>query len=420
MRANRSHNLHSLAVHMRIVLECAAQVQSKAHAVYQGSERELKRVLNVSEYDFQYALGSLSRGGVGRDEVQRSIIVARARMGQVGRKSPTRVTVADKVGYLAQGKEWYDHLSKYFCDGDAAVLAGPSFFGGVKSISTAADELAFAIFLDYLAEQLITMLVGNGFLLIAVNGDSRPFDQAIALSNRKRSATPMFRETGEGRNEASQSDRCVVPRNIERISSRREAEEWLRSSCELRLAYLKELIAINLAIDEPKSTTTTSKPEHLLRLRKVCFHIRTITSCAVDSDALHVMGPDIRTARKYLEPMVKAHLYDGLGDHDLARQHRYLKGEENQLIFFSHPTPMTLIQARDRGGFGGPTIVSVFLKLYMMLSELAAGYGLGLGFMAEDVNRSKQSELLRVIDNANAESASFSLEAFLPFLEGGE
>ena len=203
MRANKSNNLHSLAVHMRVVLECAAQVQSKAHSAYEGSERELKRVLNVSEYDFQYAMANLSRGGVGRDEIQESIINAREGIDQARRKPPRQVTLTDKVRYLTQGKEWYDHLSKYFCDGDVTVLAGLSFFGGVTSVTTVEDELAFAMFLDYLAEQLIIMLVGNGFLLIAVNGNSRPFDQAIDLSNRKRSATTVFRKADEGRNRAS-------------------------------------------------------------------------------------------------------------------------------------------------------------------------------------------------------------------------
>ncbi len=39
MRANESNNVHSLAVQMRVVLECAAQVQSKAYAAHEGSEK---------------------------------------------------------------------------------------------------------------------------------------------------------------------------------------------------------------------------------------------------------------------------------------------------------------------------------------------------------------------------------------------
>lgn len=203
IRANESNNLHSLAVHMRIVLECASQVQSKARTAYEGTEKELKRVLNVSEYNFQYTIGSLSRGTIDHDQIQELILSAREGIDQLGRKPPKKVTLTNKISYLAQGREWYDHLSKYFCDGDVSILAGLSFFGGVTSIKTDADELAFAVFLDYLAEQVITMLVGNGFLLIAVNGDSQPFDRAIDLSNRKRAATRMFRKATAERHEAS-------------------------------------------------------------------------------------------------------------------------------------------------------------------------------------------------------------------------
>ena len=208
--------------------------------------------------------------------------------------------------------------------------------------------------------------------------------------------------------------------NIDQISSRREAELWLRSSCERYLGYLKELSAIHLAIDKPKGTIATSESEYVLRLRKACFHIQAITSWIVDSDALHVMGPDIRTARKYLEPMVKEQMYSDRGNRELARQHRYLQEEERQLIFFSHPTPVTLIQSRDRGGLGRPSTVSVFLKLWMMLGELVAGYSLGLEVMAEDVDRSKQSEILEVLDRANAECATFSPDEIVRFLEGSE
>ena len=203
IRANKSNNLHSLAVHMRVVLECAAQVQSKAHAAYEGSDKELKRVLNASEYDFRYAMTNLSRGSVDQDEIQESIVSAREGIDQLGRKPPKQVTLTDKISYLRQGKDWYDHLSKYFCDGDVSVLAGLSFLGGVTSIKTEADELAFALLLDYLAEQVIIMLVGNGFLLIAINGDSQPFDEAIQLSNRKRSATETFRKADARQDEHS-------------------------------------------------------------------------------------------------------------------------------------------------------------------------------------------------------------------------
>ena len=203
IRANESNNLHSLAVHMRVVLECAAQVQSKARAAYEGTEKDLKRVLNAMEYDFQYAMDSLSRGRLDHDQIQEMIVSAREGIDLLGQRPPKQVTLKDKISYLSQGREWYDHLSRHFCEGDMSVLEGLSFFGGVTSVGTVADELAFAMLLDYLAEQVIAMLVGNGFLLIAVNGDSQPFDQAIDLSSRKRAATRVFRKANPERGETA-------------------------------------------------------------------------------------------------------------------------------------------------------------------------------------------------------------------------
>ena len=193
-KANKSNNLHSLAVHMRVILECAAQVQSTAHAVCIGSERELKRVFNTSEYDFQNALISMSRGKIGWNQIQEMIVSAREGIGPQGSEKPRKVRIADKIRFLTGEKEWYDHLSTCFCGGEASTLAGDSFYGGVTSIDTEKDELAFAIFLDYLAEQIIKMLVGVGFLLIGANGDSQPFDDAIHLSERKRDATQSLKD----------------------------------------------------------------------------------------------------------------------------------------------------------------------------------------------------------------------------------
>ncbi len=44
------------------------------------------------------------------------------------------------------------------------------------SNNTPPDDLAFAILLDYSAEQTIAMLFAFGFLLIAVTGESSAFD----------------------------------------------------------------------------------------------------------------------------------------------------------------------------------------------------------------------------------------------------
>ncbi len=192
--ANKSNNLHSLAVHMRVILECVAQVQSTAYAVCIGSEKELKRAFNISEFDFQYVLASMSRGKIGWNQIQELIVSAREGIGPQGSEKPKKITIADRIRFLTGGKDWYDHLSTYFCGGETSTLVGDSFYGGVTSTNTEKDELAFAIFLDYLAEQIINMLVGVGFLLIGANGDSQAFDDALHLSRRKREATQSIKD----------------------------------------------------------------------------------------------------------------------------------------------------------------------------------------------------------------------------------
>ena len=81
LRADKSNNLHSLGVHMRVVLECVAQVVSKAQAAHDGTPKALARILNASEKDFRYAMFSPGRGRVGKDEIQGMIIDAREKVG---------------------------------------------------------------------------------------------------------------------------------------------------------------------------------------------------------------------------------------------------------------------------------------------------------------------------------------------------
>ena len=198
LMANKTNNVHSLAVHMRVVLECAAQVVATANAAYEGTPKAVARSVNRVERDFQDAMANLSRGQITPAEIQNMIASARPGTGGTGSKPPKRVTLADKLAALPHGVSWYDHLSERFCRDNPSALKAPSFRGGVLYINPAADDLAFASFLDYLAEQVITMLFGYGFLLIAVTAEHQPFDDALQLLERKRSSTTVFRDSRPG------------------------------------------------------------------------------------------------------------------------------------------------------------------------------------------------------------------------------
>ena len=184
LRANKNNNLHSMAVQMRVVLECAAQVRSKANSVCEGSSEAFARTLNVTESDYQYTMLAASGGQVDLKTIQEGIVNARRGIGQHGVERPKRVTVTDRIESLSGGSGWYDYLSEFFCHPEAGVLAGSVFSGGVVSAGASELDLTFAVFLEYLTNEVMVMLAGSGFLLIAVNGDTQPFDDALALKER--------------------------------------------------------------------------------------------------------------------------------------------------------------------------------------------------------------------------------------------
>ncbi|GEM_PF-1790725 len=168
LRANVANNLHSLAVQMRPVLECAGQVVfvfdnhfvaprltgNPGHAV-----RALNNRLSADCYD---TIIRATKGRVGHDELLATISESqRAAAESVGMCAPERgrgrsLKQADKAATLKGGETWYAHLSNSFCHGEGD-LRGPTWRGGVKSMNTWRDELAFAGFMDFLVEQLNTM-----------------------------------------------------------------------------------------------------------------------------------------------------------------------------------------------------------------------------------------------------------------------
>ena len=196
--ANENNNLHSLGVHMRVVMECAAEVVATAQEFGEGTPKALTRTINRLERAFQEGMMTMSRGTVTPSYIQRTIEGARRQAGETGIRRPKRVTLADRMVALPHGVSWYNHLSESFCHTDAERLSGISFRGGVLSVNTPVDELAFATLLDYLGEQVIAMLFAFGFLLSATTGESSTFDKAHELLKCKTSATAAFRRREPG------------------------------------------------------------------------------------------------------------------------------------------------------------------------------------------------------------------------------
>ena len=196
LRANESNNVHSMTVQMRVVLECAAQVVSKANSICEGSPEAFARVLNVTESDYRYTILAASRGQVDLETIQEGIVNVRRGIGQHGVEPPLRVTVTDRIKSLPGGSGWYDYLSEFFCHPEADVLTGPVYRGGVVSANASELDLTFAGFLEYLTNEVMVMLAGSGFLLIAINGDTQPFDDALALKERWLAEAELTRPAG--------------------------------------------------------------------------------------------------------------------------------------------------------------------------------------------------------------------------------
>lgn len=157
-RANESDNLHSLAVQMRVVLECAGQITDTllllgAHPgmpddVVSHARKALDR-LDTYYYD---TLIRESKGAISSQQLLADIKKIRNEVGADESRGRT-FRQENKVESLRHGRAWYRLLSKNFCHGESPWRGNP-WEGSVTLANTVMDDLAFAEFMAYLAEQV--------------------------------------------------------------------------------------------------------------------------------------------------------------------------------------------------------------------------------------------------------------------------
>ena len=188
LAADRQHNIHSMAVQFRVVLECAAHVVSFANMAAHGSRKEYERHTNMGEYEVWSSATKLAGSVKVREELRETLHKARKEVGYRAQTDPKRVTIADKVSQLVLGREWYKYLSEYFCGGDVSVLSQGPFYGGVDSTNSESWQFLRALFLDYLAYYLIIMATGTGLLLSIISDRPQLFELGSDLLARKRKA----------------------------------------------------------------------------------------------------------------------------------------------------------------------------------------------------------------------------------------
>ena len=156
LRANERSNVHSLAVQMRPILECAGQVVHIFHNLMIEAKKEfgIRAVLEYVNADFYDTVIRQTKGDISQEQLLKTISEA-AMISATNVHGFRRLTQTNKVAKLQGGEAWYKYLSKHFCHGETD-WRGVSSKGGVGSIGPR-DDFTFAGFMDYLVEQVAVM-----------------------------------------------------------------------------------------------------------------------------------------------------------------------------------------------------------------------------------------------------------------------
>ena len=166
LAANESDNLHSLAVQMRPVLECAGQVVLVVHNVFVDRDSASK-ALDYMDADYRQTFIRSTKGQVTHKQLLAHISEIRREFNEKPAKGGS-LKQANKVASLHGGKAWYRYLSEFFGHGRRAEWRGHPWRGGVRSMDTVEDEFTFAGFMDYLVNQVAVM---NAYAALQISSE---------------------------------------------------------------------------------------------------------------------------------------------------------------------------------------------------------------------------------------------------------
>ena len=192
--ANTQNNIHSLGVHAKVLMECAAEMMSMGNNAVEQTPEALDYILNNQEYDAKYWLLRLSKGSISREEIAARVTEAREGIGLFDGKQPTEVNLSDRASVLAEGKIWYPYLNESFCHTKPDRLRGVPGLGGVLPTPELQLDLAFVFVLNIALHYTCQAMMSIGAIKIKTGGGSQIFDNAFALFERVRQTAAPFRE----------------------------------------------------------------------------------------------------------------------------------------------------------------------------------------------------------------------------------
>ena len=207
------------------------------------------------------------------------------------------------------------------------------------------------------------------------------------------------------------------------LQTREEAVDHLRSGCEQCISCLKELIRVQFEMDPHDRVICTDDEEIVYRLRKVLLHVRAITSWQLDTEIMHVLAPELRTANEQIELIWKKLPKEQLSEY-LADDGKSVVGERDNLFksgkeilsSYIHPTPQRLILGKELGGLGRPDEVRCYVGVFMLLSSLVFRYGISLAFLSQLLSSRKEGAIAAVMTKVTEELRSISLAGCLRFV----
>ena len=189
--ANKSSNIHSLAVQMRPALECAGQVVSIFKDLFGkdlGAENRISQYVNA---DYYQTVIRLSRRQIDHNEILEQINAA-VKMRTKRVRNNKSFKELEKVKDLEFGDNWYRHLSGCFFHSDLLALKNHTYFGGVSSCNTLYDEYGFAALMDYLAHQVMVMVMYAAVCPDDGLEEDKRFDSAVELLKNKKAVSGGF------------------------------------------------------------------------------------------------------------------------------------------------------------------------------------------------------------------------------------
>ena len=211
------------------------------------------------------------------------------------------------------------------------------------------------------------------------------------------------------------------------LQTREQVVDRLRSGCEQCISNLKELILVQFEMDPPDRAIRQDDEEIVYRLRKVLVHVKAITSWQLDTEVMHALAPELRTADEQIDmvwkKLPKEQLIDYLADDGKSvvggRDHLFKSAKEN-LSSYIHPTPQRLILGKELGGLGRPEEVRYFVNMFTLLVSLVFRYAVTLGFLSQTLGGRKEGAIASVLMMSTKELDSIPIADCLRFVAKAE